>query len=301
MVSDAVFLQECFKKNAIPLTPDPTDVKPSLKVLEGIRFLMFDFYGTLFISGVGDIGIDEDSKDIGSFQQALASCGLSSDQNTAEAGFAIYDETVDKHCSVLINEGFEIPEPVIEKVWLDVLETLKEKDLINQQPDLALARRFSVEFEIRMNPVWPMPYLDETIDSFRDENFEMGIISNSQFYTPIAFEALSNRTLDEMGFNQSLLHWSYEENLKKPSLEFYRGFLRKLQAQFPGAKPESVLYTGNDMLKDIYPAANLGMKTALFAGDDRSLKWRKDDERCRNIRPDLVITELRQLEKCLSI
>lgn len=301
MVSDTGFLKECFKKNAVPLTPVPTNAEPSLKKIEGIRFVIFDFYGTLFISGVGDIGIDEDSKDIKSFQKALASCGLRSDPATAEAGFTAYDRIVDKHCNLLLSEGFEIPEPVIENVWLDVFETLKNEDLIDKQPNLELARRFSVEFEIRMNPVWPMPSLDETIDSFRGEEFELGIISNSQFYTPLAFEALTERTMNEMGFNPSLLHWSYEENLKKPSLEFYKRFLRKLNNSFPAATPESILYTGNDMLKDIYPAATLGMRTALFAGDERSLKWREDDARCKDITPDLVVTELRQLKQCLNL
>jgi len=41
------------------------------------------------------------------------------------------------------------------------------------------------------------------------------------------------------------------------------------------------------------------MKTALFAGDSRSLKWRKDDARTKDLTPDLIITELRQLPECV--
>jgi putative hydrolase of the HAD superfamily len=43
------------------------------------------------------------------------------------------------------------------------------------------------------------------------------------------------------------------------------------------------------------------MKTALFAGDERSLKWRRDDKRCKNLSPDLVITELQQLTACVEL
>ncbi len=300
MESKVNLLKKRFKALAGPLTPVPTGTEPRLKKLAGIRFMIFDFYGTLFISGVGDIGIDEDSQDINAFQQALESCGLASDEKTAMKGFDFYDQTVDEHCQWLTDEGFETPEPVIEQVWLDVLQSLKANGYINSQPDLELARRFAVEFEVRMNPVWPMPHLDETIDAISAGNFELGIISNSQFYTPVAFEALAGRSLDEMGFNRSLLHWSFEENLKKPSLVFYERFLEKLQGHFPDATPESVLYTGNDMLKDIYPASALGMKTALFAGDERSLKWRRDDDRCRNLEPDLVVTDLQQLIECME-
>lgn len=299
MGSDSKFLKERFLSIAKPLQALATNTEPKLRKLDGIRFLIFDFYGTLFISGVGDIGIDEESRDIEAFQQALKSCGLTSDRKTAEAGFEYFDKIVGQHCKQLKSKGFGMPEPVIEYVWLEVLDLLNRDGYVELLPDIGLARRFSVEFEIRMNPVWPMPSLTETLRAFSAKSYELGIISNSQFYTPIAFEALAGKSLDELGFQQSLMHWSFEENLKKPSLEFYKGFLHKLRKHDPEAKTSSVLYTGNDMLKDIYPASTLGMKTALFAGDERSLKWRNDDERCANIEPDLVITDLIQLIECV--
>jgi putative hydrolase of the HAD superfamily len=49
------------------------------------------------------------------------------------------------------------------------------------------------------------------------------------------------------------------------------------------------------MLNDIYPARKAGFKTALFAGDQRSLRMRSDDPRCRDLTPDLVVTDLGQL------
>ena len=55
------------------------------------------------------------------------------------------------------------------------------------------------------------------------------------------------------------------------------------------------------MLKDVYPANHFGMKTALFAGDKRSLKWREDDERCKDLLPDLIITSLSQLKECVKL
>ena len=49
------------------------------------------------------------------------------------------------------------------------------------------------------------------------------------------------------------------------------------------------------MLNDIFPAQKVGFKTALFAGDQRSLRLRADDPRCRELTPDLVVTDLGQL------
>ena len=39
-----------------PLQPIPTGVEPVLKELPGIRAVVFDVYGTLLISGSGDVG-----------------------------------------------------------------------------------------------------------------------------------------------------------------------------------------------------------------------------------------------------
>ena len=88
--------------------------------------------------------------------------------------------------------------------------------------------------------------------------------------------------------------------MKKPGLTFYQNFLQKLHTFDESVLPGEVLYIGNDMLKDVYPAHEVGMKTALFAGDKRSLKWRREDERCKNLEPDLVITQLSQLRQCIS-
>ena len=67
-----------------------------------------------------------------------------------------------------------------------------------------------------------------------------------------------------------------------------------------GIETSSVLYLGNDMLNDILPADRAGFQTALFAGDARSLRLRKDDPRCQGLAADLVITDLMQLVELLD-
>ena len=65
--------------------------------------------------------------------------------------------------------------------------------------------------------------------------------------------------------------------------------------------PAETLYLGNDMLNDVYPAGKLGFRTALFAGDRRSLRRREDRREVAGIEPDLLITDLAQLLKCINI
>ena len=121
----------------------------------------------------------------------------------------------------------------------------------------------------------------------------MGIISNAQFYTPLLFEWFLNANLTELGFTPELVLLSYCYGQAKPSGLLFQRAVEQLKEM--GIHKRSVLYLGNDMLNDIYPAHTVGFQTALFAGDARSLRWRKKDWRCRDLSADLVITDLMQL------
>jgi putative hydrolase of the HAD superfamily len=86
--------------------------------------------------------------------------------------------------------------------------------------------------------------------------------------------------------------------MAKPSVAFFKMAAEKLKEK--EIQPSSALYIGNDMLNDIYPAQQTGFQTALFAGDKRSLRLRTEDPRCRDLKPDLVVTDLGQLMRHLQ-
>lgn len=283
-----------------PLDRIDTGTMPKLQRIEGIQVIAYDFYGTLFISGVGDIGVDDGEPDEKILLEVLNAVGVTiKNRDAGKKGFDIYNEVVGKKISSLKTMGIEYPEPDIRQIWSEVLERLNSHNLISFQQSDDLYDSVSIEFEARMNPVWPMPHVVETLLHYKEKGYTQGIISNSQFYTPIVLEALTGQKLDELGFTHELLHWSYEEEMKKPGIQFYQNYLKKIKSFDRQLKPENILYIGNDMLKDIYPAYTVGMKTALFAGDERSLKWRKEDDRCNKVLPDLIITDFSQLVDCI--
>ena len=51
------------------------------------------------------------------------------------------------------------------------------------------------------------------------------------------------------------------------------------------------------MRNDIATASAVGFRTALFAGDRRSLRWRTEDG--IKTQPDVVLTELSQILNCV--
>jgi putative hydrolase of the HAD superfamily len=54
------------------------------------------------------------------------------------------------------------------------------------------------------------------------------------------------------------------------------------------------------MFRDIYPAFLTGFKTALFAGDTKSLRLRQDKPELKKVVPDFIITDLMQLLTILN-
>jgi putative hydrolase of the HAD superfamily len=284
-----------------PMELVPTDDSSKLKLLDNIYLIAYDFYGTLFISGAGDIGVDDGLINSGTLQEVLQDAGISiMSKKAASEALRLYNHVVEDYIKNAVAAGIEYPEPDIRSIWQSVLSALRKNKLIQFRESSTIYELVSIEFEARMNPVWPVPGIVKTLKYFHQRGIKQGIISNSQFYTPIVLEALTGYSLHELGLSEELLHWSYEEKMKKPDLLFYKRFLKKALNSFPDIKPGNMLYIGNDMLKDVYPAQTLGMKTALFAGDKRSLKWRRDDDRCSGIEPDLIITNFSQLHECVA-
>lgn len=288
-----------------PMEPVETNEKPVLKQLDDIKAVVFDFYGTMFMSGTGDTIIDDPKGDEEqALEQAFAELlpeVVKDDAFSAQTGVQLYKQVIHDHKAADKERGIDYPEVQITKVWKDVLKRLRETGIntLPEAPGDELLERLTIEFEMRNNPTWPLQDLDETLHGLSAKGMFQGILSNSQFYTPMIFEAHLGSPPQQHVFEPNLCIWSYEEQRCKPSLPFHESLKTALDAHY-GISPAQVLYVGNDMLKDIYPAAHFGFKTALFAGDDRSLKWRKDDERTATLKPDLVITRLYQLVDCLS-
>lgn len=292
---------EIFREHAVPgMAPEPTGEKPSLKQLSGIRAVLFDVYGTLFQSGVGDISLAEDDR--GTKRESLIR------ESIETAGFKLLDEkspiaelfhdTIHAEQDIRREQGIDFPEVDILGVWEDLIGQLEAYELIQGRATKSNLKSLAVHYEARVNPAAPMPGVEETIEGLLDRSLNLGIVSNAQCYTPMLFEAFLDGTPPDVGFEDMLCIWSFEHSVAKPSTKLFEIAAERLLA-IDGIEPKEALYIGNDLRNDIMPAAKVGYQTALFAGDKRSLRWRKDDASCKGVKPDIVITELPQLLECL--
>lgn len=264
-----------------PLSPIPTTLRQSGNLKKKIKCMMFDIYGTLFISGSGDIGIvKKKPSQTYELEQLLIKFKI---RKTPKAVLNDLFSGIEKKHEKLRKQGIDFPEVEIDRIWMSILK--------NNDP--VMVREFAVMFELIVNPVYPMPNLKEMLSACKKSKVLLGIISNAQFYTPYLFEWLLDSNLEKLGFHPDLILFSYRSGHAKPSPFMFQSAVERLKHL--NVLASSALYIGNDMLNDIYPAKKTGFNTALFAGDTRSLRLRGDVAECKNLSADLVITDLIQL------
>lgn len=287
-----------------PLRPIAVDCQPRLQRLSDISAVLFDIYGTLLISASGDIGAAEENTLEAAFAAALDSAGLSlqggrSTMGGAGAGAALLRERIEAVHAKLRSGGVEFPEVDIREIWMQVLHTLRVRgQLVPPQASAADAAHIALDYELRTNPVWPMPGAKAVLQQLRDRGFVLGLVSNAQYFTEDIVTALLEDSLEKLGVDESLRCYSYRYGHAKPGTFLYNVAQENLQRR--GIDAGNVLYVGNDRLNDVLPASQAGFRTALFAGDARSFRPRESDARVQGIEPDLVITELPQLIDCVG-
>jgi len=279
-----------------PLQPVPTDTTPVLNVLEGIRAILFDVYGTLVISGSGDVGTIQEQTGAGAFSIALKETGFEilQAEMLQNIGAGLLKDTIKDFHKKQHASGVEYPEVEIRDIWRSVLETCIQDKMIKGPLSSEMISRFAVEYECRTNPTYPMPGLETMLEQLGKNGFPLGIVSNAQFYTPLLFDALLHTAFQEAGFDPRLCSWSYAQMEAKPSTQLFQGPIEALKKHH-AIQAHEIVYVGNDMRNDIWTASSCGLRTVLFAGDARSLRLRKDDENVSHVTPDAVITNLGQL------
>jgi putative hydrolase of the HAD superfamily len=287
------------KRLSDPMLPNPTGETEQLEPLSGIRAVFFDIYGTLMISGSGDVGVLREVQSGGSLLEALGRAGLPAAPKAGPLGRQMLLEEIEMAHADLKQQGVDYPEVEIRSIWRNVTRRLYRAGLLKKEADMADIHRLAVEYECRVNPVWPMPMMRETLNRILAKGLRLGIVSNAQFYTPLLFEALAGGRPEQAGFDPALIAYSFECLEAKPSVRLFEIVLEPLRLRW-GIMPEQTVYVGNDMLNDIWTASQAGCRTVLFAGDQRSLRKRLDVPRCRTLEPNAVITRLDQLAGLLA-
>lgn len=288
--------------NQESLLPQTTGFCPNLRPNSSerinIKAVIFDIYGTLLISSSGDI--DQASLSTENMEKALVTGGFNLGENPEKVSSFILEQLplkIKSNQQEIKQKGHPFPDVEIFKVWREMAEEAQKEGFIQLTGKESLADTIIV-FEILSNKVFPMPGMKEVLNELQKREIPIGIVSNAQFYTPVLMNYFLNRTFSTNqqidGFEPDLSVFSFKELRAKPDVSLFQKLIPTLENKY-NIDPSETVFVGNDMLKDIYTAQKAGLKTVLFAGDERSLRLREDDKRVQGLFPDFIITELKQL------
>ena len=277
---------ELIRRLSAPLAPRPVaGCLPRLGRIGGVRGVLFDVYGTLLISAAGDIGSGAASWEAkcAAMTAALDDAGVAGAAPGAAAMVAALEAAIGAEHTAARARGVAYPEVDLRELWRRLLPGA----------GTAAVERAAVSYECRTNPVWPMPGAAAAVAALQARG-PVGIVSNAQFFTPLVLAAL----LPELRIDPRLVVWSFAEREAKPSPRLFAAAAARM-ARHCRLQPRELVMVGNDVRNDLLGARAAGLRTALFAGDARSLRLRRDDPRCAAVCPDLVLTHLSQLPLAL--
>jgi putative hydrolase of the HAD superfamily len=279
-----------------PVEPLATGESAVLKKLNNIEAVLFDVYGTLFVSSSGDLGSSPEDSHGKAFCEALADSDLVFSASGVTGVQCLHDN-IRKSQESSKQQGVEYPEVDIVEVWRGTLKTLQAAGHLTGYSNKTDVATISLKFEMQTNPVWPMPGAAQCLTELSSRGVRLGLVSNGQWFSLLLFPSLLGGEIEAFGIAHELQYWSFTYGRAKPGDFLFREAAGALAAR--QIKPEYTLYVGNDMLNDILPASAIGFRTALFAGDRRSLRRRSDDPRVASVAPDIVANTLREVLQCV--
>jgi len=281
-------------------------LKPFVRKDPAIKAFVFDVYGTLLISASGDI--DESVFSTDNIKQAFGVSNIRMSESVKDQAALLTDlleqfrHSVKDNHSRTRTEELPYPEVDILKIWQDILLSHGKKNELVFNGQLCI-KCFIFVFEVLSNRIYPMPGMKELLSRLADKQYPMGIISNAQFYTPVIMNYFLHDTITEeeavAPFDPDLTIFSYKYMRSKPDMYLFELLKDQCQRKY-GLYADEILFVGNDMFRDIYPAVLTGFKTALFAGDTKSLRLRQEKPELKKIVPDYIITDLMQLLTILN-
>ena len=209
----------------------------------------------------------------------------------------IFKDSIQRYHALSSKKGISHPEVDIAEMWTETIDRISRRIPKISKKHSFDGKWMALSYEALANPVAPMPGMADCIRRLRDREIKLGLISNAQFFTPLILEYFFQKEGLSFPFEPRLIFFSYLMGSAKPGTAMFGKAAENLSSQ--GISLNNVLYVGNDMRNDIWTAAQTGFQTALFAGDSRSLRLRKDMDEGALAKPDVRVTHLSQIPDLL--
>jgi FMN phosphatase YigB (HAD superfamily) len=293
--------------------PEPAKARRHLVKMPGVRAVVWNVYGTLLSIAGGDIWFTHPQafamqvaldKTVQEFKMWSAMSRRPG--QPAEYLAILYEQALLKQKMAGSGSSRErVPEVWSERVWEAVLKLLCQKDYrfdtnfygaLNE-----LSRKVAYFFHSCLQGTACYPGAADAMLRLKSRGLMQGLLADAQHFTPLQLQRglavqVPGMQLSDL-LDDGLRFLSCEAKARKPSERLFR----KVQSAIVelGIAPEQVLHIGSSITRDLLPARRLGFRTALFAGDKASLQATPEQLKDSAGRPDVLLTELSQLEEVI--
>jgi hypothetical protein len=197
----------------------------------------------------------------------------------------------------------EAPEVNLVNVWSRLIDRLRKKEYAWDQKrygDLAdYSAKVAFFFQSCLQGIRTAPHALAALSHVRETGCRQGVIADGQIFTLVQLL----RGLRGDGpvpaltkfLSPGCVSLSYQFGVRQPAETLFRACLASLARH--NIAPREVLHVASRLKEELLPAKRLGMKTALYAGDQRSLEATPAEINDPHLRPDRILTDLKQIRQ----
>lgn len=292
----------------------PMKATPYLKPLSGIRAVTWSVYGTLLTIDQGrlmhlhpqelrmQVALDKTIKEFNMWYSMSRKPG-----QPWEYMLRQYTKIVEELSLHSTKRKGDVPELDSGKIWLKIVERLDKNEYsydVETYGDLEdLAAKVAYFFHASLQGVAAADHACETLRQLTAAGIRQGLLADGQVFTvPQVWFELRRQAPVEMlqeVLSPDCLILSSQLGVRKPSETLYREAVRTFERL--GILPEQVLHVSHRLRDDLAVAKKFGFHTALVVADKNCTQVTAEEVRDPELKPDRLVSDLRQVRQILEI
>lgn len=297
-----------------PPAVQPLKATPYLKPLPGIRAVVWSVYGTLLRIDGGklqhlhpqplrmQIALQKTIEEFNMWQSMSRKPGAPWEYMLQQ-----YKRIVESDVLKASSRRGEMREIDSAAVWSKLIDRLIRNEY---QYDVGFygeledfAEKVAYFFHANLQGVAATEHIVEVLRQAAAAGLRQGILDDGQSFTPAQLlHALQQQSamhsLSEF-FTPAAVTLSSACHVRKPSPSLFAAGFAALVRQ--GLEPNTILYISHRLEGDLAVARSLGVRTALYAADAACCQVQPEQLRDPALRPDRLLTDVRQIREILGI
>jgi FMN phosphatase YigB (HAD superfamily) len=295
-----------------PVRPKAT---PYLKPMTGIRAVTWGIYGTLLTIAEGrlhllhpeilcmEVALDKTIHEFNMWHSMSRKPGA-----PWEYMYQQYKRLVEDARLAASPQAGEAPEVDSAEIWQVLIERLGKKEFSWDEdyygPIEEFCKKVAWFFHRSLQGVRSGPNALLALEHVRSIGLAQGLIGDGQCFTLVqlgrALAQVSASRLPSLGklLTKGCVSLSYNQGVRQPAASLFKPVLERLAEQ--GISPGEILHVAPRLKEELAPARKLGLRTALYAGDASSLAATSADVNNQELRPDRILTDLRQIRQIVK-